>query len=78
MKHIPFVEFAPEERDAVLAALRAGGIAPRRVCVSRLDGADPAGEPGGCLNIVSAPGWLRAYACGSDWPARLARDLAAR
>jgi len=78
MNHIPFAALPPDERTALLAALQRAGVAPRQVCISRLEPAaagdgDGDGMPG--LTMVSAPGWTRAYESGAGWIVELERDL---
>ena len=73
MKHIPFAMLPLTERTAVLAALERCGVAPRQVCLSRME---PAGDdvlPG--VTMVSAPGWVRSYDTGEDWLGELEQDL---
>lgn len=72
MKHIPFSALPLDERTAVLAALERSGVAPRIVCVSRLESE---GEALPDLALVSAPGWCRAYEGGAGWIVQLERDL---
>jgi hypothetical protein len=76
MKHIPFAALPLAERTALLAALERSGVAPRQVCISKLE-PGTAGEgdtlPG--ITMVSAPGWTRAYESGAGWIAELERDL---
>lgn len=72
MKNIPFPALPLEERTAVLGALRRTGIAPRVVCLSKLQSAGQA-QPE--LALVSAPGWFRAYESGAGWVRELERDL---
>src|SRR4051812_7805714 len=75
MKLIPFADFPPHERDAVLTTLARLHIPAERVCLSRLQppsGADHPPLPS--VALVSAPGWSRAYE-GADWIARMEVDL---
>lgn len=72
MKHIPFPALPLDERTAVLAALRRSGVAPRVVCLSKLQ---PAGQAQPEVAVVSAPGWFRAYDSGTGWVSQLERDL---
>jgi len=72
MKHIPFSALPLDERTAVLAALERSGVAPRIVCVSRLESE---GESLPDMALVSAPGWCRAYEGGAGWIGELERDL---
>lgn len=72
MKHIPFSALPLDERTAVLAALERSGVAPRIVCVSRLESE---GEALPDLALVSVPGWCRAYEGGAGWIVQLERDL---
>ena len=72
MKHIPFASLSLDERTAVLAALERSGVAPRIVCVSRLE---PEGEALPAVAMVSAPGWFRAYESAAGWVGLLERDL---
>ena len=72
MKHIPFSALPLDERTAVLAALERSGVAPRIVCVSRLESE---GESLPDMALVSAPGWCRAYDGGTGWIGQLERDL---
>lgn len=71
MRHIPFVAFPPAEQEALLATLRQAGVAPQRICVSRVEWV---GESA-ALTTVTAPGWSRTY--GRDWLQALASDLRA-
>jgi hypothetical protein len=68
---VPFAEFPVAERDALLALVFRLGIAPHRVCVSRLESLDEALPS---VALVSVPGWTCSYQ-GLDWIARLERDL---
>ena len=68
---VPFAEFPPAERDALLAAIWRLGISAHQVCVSRLN---PLDEAMPSVSLVSVPGWTRTYE-GADWIARLERDL---
>jgi hypothetical protein len=77
MKQIPFAAFPATERDAVLAALRAGGMAADAVCVSRVELAAEADGRDAALAMVSAPGWSRTYDATGPWTEMLQRDLAA-
>jgi hypothetical protein len=73
MKHIPFAKLSLAERSAVLAALQRCGVAPRQVCVSRIEPAFDDSLPG--VTMVSAPGWVRSYGMGEDWLGELEQDL---
>jgi hypothetical protein len=75
MNHIPFAALPLAERTAVLNALERCGVAPRQVCVSRLEPvATIDGEAMPCL-MVTAPGWIRTYGAGAGWVGELERDL---
>lgn len=79
MKHIPFAALPLDERTAVVAALQRCGLAPRQVCVTRLEpgtGADDEALPG--VTLVSAPGWFRAYDSAEGWVVQLEYDLGVR
>ena len=70
MEFIPFLAFSHREQDAIVRALRRAGIAPGRVCVSRLEVQDaPAARDWEALTTVSTPRWARTYgsAPGADW-----------
>lgn len=77
MEFIPFLAFAECEQDAIVRALRQAGIAPARVCVSRLRLQEPRGWC--ALTTVSTPRWSRTYgSCsGADWLAAFERELPA-
>lgn len=77
MKQIPFLAFPVREQDAVYRALRNAGLAPRKVCVSRVELADP--EVAGSFATVTTPLWCRTYDCGreSNWIGVLESELAA-
>ena len=76
MNHIPFASLPLDERTALLLALERTGVAPRLVCISKLE-PGTAGEgdtlPG--LAMVSAPNWIRAYRSGAGWIGEFERDL---
>jgi hypothetical protein len=77
MKQIPFLAFPVREQDALYVALRNAGVAPRKVCVSRVELADP--EVAGAFATVTTPLWCRTYECSTDrnWIAVLEHELAA-
>jgi hypothetical protein len=78
MKTVPFLAFPRGERIAVVRMLLAAGIAPARVCVSRLelDGKSPSPQ-GFALTTVSTPDWCRTYRSTpeADWLTTFAREL---
>jgi hypothetical protein len=77
MKTIPFLAFPHGEQATVIRLLVAAGIAPGRVCVSRieLEGARP--HQGLAFTTVSTPGWCRTYGSTpeADWLSAFAREL---
>jgi hypothetical protein len=75
MKHIPFAALPLAERTAVLDALERCGIAPRQVCVSKLEPVAAVDGELPCLAMVSAPGWIRSYDAGAGWVVELEKDL---
>jgi hypothetical protein len=79
MKHIPFVGFPLAEQDALLAALRQVGLAPQRVCASRLEWGDTVAPlENTAFTTVTTPEWSRTYPvdAGLGWIEALQRDLA--
>jgi hypothetical protein len=77
MKQIPFLAFPVREQDALYRALRNAGVAPRKVCVSRVELVEP--EVPGAFATVTTPSWCRTYECSRepDWIAVLEHELAA-
>jgi hypothetical protein len=76
MKQIPFLAFPAREQDALYRALRNAGVAPRKVCVSRLELVEP--EVTGSYATVTTPRWCRTYDCAieANWIAVLEHELA--
>lgn len=68
---VALAEFPANEREALLAVLRAAGVAPQQACASRLE---PLAEGLPIVTVVSLPGWSRSYE-GPDWVGALAVDL---
>ena len=80
MKQIPFVAFAPAEKEALLAVLRQAGLRPREVCASRLVWDGTVSLQGArCVATVTAPGFCGTYAAdgSSGWIAALRGELSA-
>ncbi|RYY82728.1 MAG: hypothetical protein EOO24_39925 [Comamonadaceae bacterium] len=78
MKHIPFAAFQATEQEALLAVLRAAGVAPQGFCASRIEWVAADGlQHGSGFAMVTAAGFCRSYAAdgSSDWTAALGRDV---
>jgi hypothetical protein len=77
MKQVPFLAFTVREQDAVYRALRNAGVAPRKVCVSRIELVEP--QVTGAFATITTPHWCRTYDCGTEanWIAVLESELAA-
>jgi hypothetical protein len=73
MKHIPFADLSPAERQALMEVLQRCGVPLRQVCVSRTD---PAPEEACSVATVTAGSWSRSYPAHAGWIAELERDLA--
>ena len=75
MKHIPFVAFPAAEQNGLLAVLRQVGLAPNKVCVSRMEAAET-DEPA-VFTTVTAPGlsWIHRERSDECWLSALEREL---
>jgi hypothetical protein len=81
MKHIPFVAFPPAEQNGLLAVLRQVGMAPSRVCASRIEAAEsPSGSGATVFTTVTAPGlsWTHEDRNDECWLSALERELSLR
>ena len=77
MKTVPFLAFSQGEQAALVRMLLAAGIAPARVCVSRLEPEGSRSQQDLAFTTVSTPRWCRTFGSApeADWLSALALEL---